>query len=61
MPIVVLAGGLMLASALMSAYWARRRALTGPTRLAWIVFCAALGLPALAAFVLMKPRPGGRA
>ena len=61
MPIVVLAGGLMLASALMSAYWARRRALTGPTRLAWIVFCAALGLPALAAFVLMKPRPGRRA
>lgn len=55
MPIVILAGCLMLASALMATYWARRRGLSGPTRFAWIVFCAALGLPGLAAFVLMKP------
>jgi hypothetical protein len=47
------AAGLMLLSALGATHRARRARLTGPVRLAWIVFCGALGLPALVAMWLM--------
>lgn len=51
----LLAGTLMLLS-LLAAFWLlRRRALSTPARLAWLLACGVVGLPALASLWLLYP------
>lgn len=55
-PVMVLAGCLMLASAVLATYRTQRVGMGKRARLGWIAFCALFGLPGLAAVLLMKPR-----
>lgn len=49
------AGGLMLLSLLGALWLSRRRDLSMPARLGWLLACAAIGLPALASLWLLYP------
>jgi hypothetical protein len=50
-----LAGVLMLASLLAALWLVRRRGLSLPAQLAWVIACGAIGLPALASLWLLYP------
>jgi hypothetical protein len=50
-----LAGLLMLVSLLASLWLVRRRALSMPARVAWVLACGVVGLPALASLWLLYP------
>ena len=50
-----LAGALMLASLLAALWLVRRRPLSLPAQLAWVIACGAIGLPALASLWLLYP------
>jgi hypothetical protein len=53
--IQLFAGALMLLSLLAAIWLCRRRALSTPARLAWLLACAVVGLPALASLWLLYP------
>ena len=50
-----IAGVLLLLSALGAAWYVRRTALSLPARIAWVVACGVIGLPALLSLWLMFP------
>ena len=51
----VIAGVLLLLSALGAAWYVRRTALSLPARIAWVLACGAIGIPALLSLRLMFP------
>ncbi|MCX7512553.1 hypothetical protein [Frateuria sp. STR12] len=53
--IKLLAAGLMLVSLLAALWLVRRRALSMPARMGWVLACGAIGLPALASLWLLYP------
>jgi hypothetical protein len=54
--VAVIAGVLMLLSLLGAVWWTRKTDLSMPARIAWIVACGVLSLPALMSLRLIHPR-----